>query len=128
MLALTVRGLVARKTRGVLTALAVFLGVAMIAGTLMLTDSVNNSFDNIFSESNSGVDVSIKTKETIEDSRGAPPPAFDAEVLESVQAVDGVAEAAGGIFDPTVSVLDEKGKRVGTPGPPHFAVSVVPDR
>jgi putative ABC transport system permease protein len=128
MLALTLRGVVARKMRAFLTGLAVFLGVAMIAGTLMLTDSVNNSFDNIFSESNSGVDVSIKTKETIEDSRGAAPPAFDAGVLESVQAVDGVAEAAGGIFDPTVSVLDEKGKRVGTPGPPHFAISVVPDR
>lgn len=128
MFALTVRGLVARKTRGVLTALAVFLGVAMIAGTLMLTDSVNNSFDNIFAESNSGVDVSIKTKETIEDSRGALPPAFDAAVLERVQAVEGVAEAAGGIFDPTVSVLDEQGKRVGIIGPPHFAVSVVPDR
>ncbi len=128
MFALTVRGVVARKTRGVLTALAVFFGVAMIAGTLMLTDSVNNSFDNIFSESNSGVDVSIKTKETIEDSRGAPPPAFDAGVLEQVQAVDGVADAAGGIFDPTVSVLDEQGERVGIVGPPHFAVSVVPDR
>jgi putative ABC transport system permease protein len=128
MLALTLRGFVARKMRGLLTGLAVFLGVAMIAGTLMLTDSVNSSFDNIFSESNSGVDVSIKTKETIEDSRGALPPAFDAGVLERVQAVDGVAEAAGGIFDPTVSVLDEKGKRVGPTGPPHFAVSVVPDR
>jgi putative ABC transport system permease protein len=128
MLAMTVRGVVARKTRGFLTALAVFLGVAMIAGTLMLTDSVNNSFDSIFSQSNSGVDVSIKTKETIEDSRGAPPPAFDAAVLERVLAVDGVAEAAGGIFDPTVSVLDEQGKRVGIIGPPHFAVSVVLDR
>ena len=128
MFAMTVRGVVARKTRGFLTALAVFFGVAMIAGTLMLTDSVNNSFDDIFSESNSAVDVSIKTRETIEDSRGALPPAFDAAVLESVRAVDGVAEAAGSIFDPTVSVLDEQGQRVGLTGPPHFAVGAVPDR
>jgi putative ABC transport system permease protein len=128
MLALTLRGVVARKLRGVLTGLAVFLGVAMIAGTFMLTDSVNTSFDNIFSESNSGVDVSVKTRETIEDSRGALPPAFDAAVLDRVRAVDGVEEAAGGIFDPTVSVLDEQGRRVGPTGPPHFAISVVPDR
>ncbi len=128
MFALTVRGLVARKLRGFLTALAVFLGVAMIAGTLMLTDSVNSSFDDIFAESTSAVDVSIKTQETIEDSRGALPPAFDAGVLESVRAVDGVAEAAGSIFDPTVSVLDEQGQRVGVVGPPHFAVGAVPDR
>lgn len=128
MLALTLHGVVARKVRGILTALAVFFGVAMIAGTMMLTDSVNNSFDDIFSESNSGIDVSVKTRETIEDSRGALPPAFDAGVLASVLAVDGVAEAAGTIFDPTASVLDETGQRVGPTGPPHFATSVVPER
>ena len=49
MASLTVRGLLARKLRVSLTALAVFFGVAMIAGTLMLTASVNRSFDDIFS-------------------------------------------------------------------------------
>jgi putative ABC transport system permease protein len=127
MLALTLRGIGARKVRGVLTALAVFFGVAMIAGTLMLTDSVNNSFDDIFAASNSGIDVSIKTKETIEDSRGAPPPPFDEAVLERVLAVDGVAEASGYVFDPTISVLGADGERVGPAGPPHFAAAVLPD-
>ena len=42
---MTLRGIGARKTRSILTALSVFFGVAMIAGTLMLTDSVNSSFD-----------------------------------------------------------------------------------
>ena len=45
---MTLRGIGARKTRSILTALSVFFGVAMIAGTLMLTDSVNSSFDDIF--------------------------------------------------------------------------------
>ena len=128
MLKLTLRGIRARKTRSILTALSVFFGVAMIAGTLMLTDSVNSSFDDIFADVNSGVDVSVSTRETIEDSRDALPPAFSEDVLEQIRAVDGVAEASGSIFDPTVSVLDEQGERVGADGSPHFAGSVVSDR
>ena len=128
MLKMTLRGISARRTRSILTGLAVFFGVAMIAGTLMLTDSVNSSFDDIFTDVNSGVDVSVSTRETIEDSRGALPPPLDEAVLEDVRAVAGVADAAGSVFDPTVSVLDENGDRVGTSGPPHFAGSVVPER
>ncbi len=128
MLAVTLRGLAARKLRSTLTALAVFFGVAMIAGTLMLTDSVNSSFDQIFADANAGVDVSVTKKETIEDSRGGLPPAFDDAVLDEVRTVDGVADAAGGVADPTVSVLDEQGERVGPTHPPHIATSVLPDR
>lgn len=128
MLKMTLRGMRARKTRSILTALSVFFGVAMIAGTLMLTDSVNSSFDDIFADVNSGVDVSVSTRETIEDSRQALPPAFSDDVLDEIRAVDGVAEASGSVFDPTVSVLDEQGERVGADGPPHFAGSVVADR
>jgi putative ABC transport system permease protein len=128
VLRLTLRGLTARKLRGVLTTLAVFFGVAMIAGTLMLTDTVNSSFDSIFVDAKQGVDVSVKTTETIEDSRDGQPPAFEAAMLEEVEAVPGVAEAAGSIFDPTLAILDDAGERIGPQGPPHFAVSVVPDR
>ena len=128
MLKMTLRGIGARRTRSILTALSVFFGVAMIAGTLMLTDSVNGSFDDIFVDINSGTDVSVTTRETIEDSRGALPQAFDELVLDEVRAAAGVAEAAGSVFDPTVSVLDEQGARVGPDGPPHFAGSVLPER
>ena len=128
MLKMTLRGISARRTRSILTALAVFFGVAMIAGTLMLTDSVNGSFDDIFADVNSGVDVSVSTRETIEDSRSALPPAFGEGALEDIRAADGVAEAAGSIFDPTVSVLDEQGERVGPTGPPHFVASILPER
>ena len=46
-----------------------------------------------------------------------------------MQGVDGVAEAAGSIFDPTAAILDEKGERIGiSGGAPHFVASVDPDR
>jgi putative ABC transport system permease protein len=128
MFRLTVRGLTARKLRGVLTALAVFFGVAMIAGTLMLTDTVNNSFDDIFTSANRHVDVTVKPKETVKDSRGGAPPAFEQSLLPKVEAVGGVAEAAGSIFDPSIAILNKKGKRIGPLGPPHFAASIVPER
>jgi len=75
MLRLTLRGLTARKLRGAMTALAIFFGVAMVAGTLMLTDTINNSFDDIFQSANERTDVTVKPTETVEDSRGGEPPA-----------------------------------------------------
>jgi hypothetical protein len=42
------RGLLGRKLRTVLTALAIVLGVAMISGTYVLTDSIDRAFDAIF--------------------------------------------------------------------------------
>lgn len=129
MLGLAARNLTARKLRALSTALAVFFGVAMVAGTLMLSGSVNRSFDQLFAEAYAGIDVSVKQRAEIRGDFGyVPTPGFDAGVLEAVRAVDGVATAAGAIGDPTITVLDEDGERIGPPagGPPHIAVSPLP--
>jgi putative ABC transport system permease protein len=128
MLKLAIRGLAARKVRASLTALAVFLGVAMVAGTLILTDTINNSFDDIFESANEHTDVTVKPTETVEDSRGGEPPAFPADLLSKVRSVNGVAEAAGSIFDYTIAILEGDGDRIGPMGPPHIAASTVPAR
>src|SRR4029078_8544798 len=73
-------------------------------------------------------DVTVKPKEAVEDTRGGEPPAFSAGLLQTVKRTDGVAEAAGSIFDPTIAILDEHNKRIGPQGPPHIAASVVPAR
>ena len=44
-------GLLGRKLRAALTAIAIVLGVAMISGTYVLTDTIDQAFDTIFSES-----------------------------------------------------------------------------
>jgi putative ABC transport system permease protein len=128
VLSLTLRGLAARKLRAALTALAIFFGVAMIAGTLMLTDTIDKSFDDIFKSANKHTDVTVKPAETVEDSRGGDPPAFGAQLLSKVRRVNGVAQASGAIFDSTIAILDAKGKRIGPHGPPHIAASTVPAR
>jgi putative ABC transport system permease protein len=128
MLFLALRGLAARKLRAFLTALAIFFGVAMVAGTLILTDTINGEFDSIFASANERTDVTVKPTETVEDSRGAEPPPFSEDLLSKTKQVDGVDDAAGTIFDYSIAILGDDGKRIGPTGPPHIAASVVPER
>jgi len=120
----TLRGLWGRKLRAGLTMLAVLLGVALMAGSYVLTDTINASFDDIFQETSQGIDVAVVPKEPVE-REGGEPPGFEASLLEKVRAVEGVRVAEGAIFD-TVSILGEDGEPIQTGGAPNFAASVQP--
>jgi putative ABC transport system permease protein len=129
---LALRGLVAHKLRAGLTAIAILFGVAMIAGTLMLSDSVNRSFDDIFASASEGIDVSVRVNEEIEAGFDVPESgaALPESTLAKVESVDGVEKASGGVADATsVAILDENGDRIGPPqgGPPHIVNSVQPE-
>ncbi|MEA2192767.1 MAG: putative transport system permease protein [Solirubrobacteraceae bacterium] len=104
------RGLRARPLRTALTALAVVLGVAMIAGTYIFTDTINRSFADVFSQANSGTDVAIVAEKVDEDFFSDPPP-LDERLVARVRAVDGVASAAGAVFG-SVSIRKRDGDPV----------------
>jgi putative ABC transport system permease protein len=70
MLRVALRGFGARRMRVALTALSVALGVALIAGTYILTDTINHSFDKIFQNANAHTDVALSPKETFKDDGG----------------------------------------------------------
>jgi putative ABC transport system permease protein len=128
MLGLAVRNFSARKFRALSTALAVFFGVAMVAGTLLLTDSVNRSFDELFTEVNEEIDVTVRSNVAVEGEFGeAPVSGFDESVLDTVRKAPGVATAEGVIADSTITILGDDGERIGPPqgGPPHIAASTV---
>jgi putative ABC transport system permease protein len=130
MLRLAARNLTSRKLRTLSTALAVFFGVAMIAGTLMLSDAVNRSFDDIFATVNEGIDVTVRAQTEVEDFGYSPNRGVREELLDDVRAIDGIVRAEGAIADAEVlAILDEEGDRVGPPqgGPPHIAASVLPE-
>jgi putative ABC transport system permease protein len=132
VLGLAVRGLVAHKLRASLTAVAILFGVAMIAGTLMLSDSVNQSFDDIFATTTQGIDVDVRAKQEIETGFDLPESgaALPEGLIKKVEAVDGVESASGGIADSaSIAILDENGDRIGPPqgGPPHIVNSVAPE-
>lgn len=116
------RGLLARRTRLVLTALAVALGVMLMSGTFVFTDSFNRSFERIFETSYANVDVVVTPGDAGESVDGEEPP-MPASVLERVRAVDGIEEAEGGIFSFGVVYLDKDGERIGGQGPPSFIAS-----
>ncbi|MEA2192634.1 MAG: putative transport system permease protein, partial [Solirubrobacteraceae bacterium] len=104
------RGLRARPLRTALTALAVVLGVAMIAGTYIFTDTINRSFTDVFAQANSGTDVVIGPKKIDEDFDSDPPP-LDESLVQRVAAVDGVASASGAVFR-DVSIRKPDGDQV----------------
>jgi putative ABC transport system permease protein len=127
MLALVLRGFVQRKLRVLLTAIAIALGVALMAGTYVLTDTINHSFAGIFSSANKGNDVVITPTETLgRETRSEVSPITD-RLLAQVRGIAGVAEASGSVFSPA-TFLDLHGKRLTKGGAPAFVGSQSPKR
>jgi len=91
------KGYRARKLRVVLSLLAVALGVALIAGTYVLTDTINHSFDKLFRTANQRVDVAVTPHETIKTDNGgtSATPTIPESVLRRIQGVPGVERAVG---------------------------------
>ena len=59
MIKVALKGLAGRKVRALLTALAVVIGVSMVSGTFVLTDTMQKAFDGIFDESYEGTDAVV---------------------------------------------------------------------
>ena len=118
------RGLFARKLRLVLTALAVALGVTLIAGTYVFTDTINRSFDKIFTQSAKGTDASVTPRKTIDTSNnGGTQPTVSPTLLAAVRKQPGVQSADGSVFD-AGTILGKDGKRIGAGGAPNFIASI----
>lgn len=99
----TVRGLFAKKFRLVLTSIAIVLGVAFMAGTFVLTDTLGSVFDNLFANTTKGVDAVVRSKEPFKASNQQgggeqTRPPVPASLLEVVDGVDGVALAQGNLL------------------------------
>src|SRR3981081_987523 len=127
MLSLVLRGFMQRKLRVLLTGIAIALGVALMAGTYILTDTINTSFAGIFSVANQGHDVvTTQTQQLRRDTRSQTSPITE-QMLAQVRGTPGVAEAAGSIFTPG-TFLDVHGKRLTNGGAPAFVASETPKR
>jgi putative ABC transport system permease protein len=93
---IAIRGLLARKLRLALSALAVALGVTLIAGTYIFTDTITQSFDNIFTQSNKGTDVALSPNNDLAGDDDPPP--IPGSVVKAVQKVPGVSIVEGSVF------------------------------
>jgi putative ABC transport system permease protein len=120
------RGLLSRKLRTALTAIAIVLGVAMISGTYVLTDSIREAFDRIFTDSRQGANVIITGKSAFDlgDQTGTSAPTFDESLLEKVRKLPGVAAAEGGVNSESTQLIDENGKAIVFGGAPNLGFSI----
>lgn len=116
MLRTALLGVIAHRFRLFATALAVALGVAFTAGTLVLTDTVTRTFDNLFGDIYRDTDVVVRGPEQFEGPQGtgAQRPRVDAAVLEAVRDVDGVEVAEGQVLG-YARLVGKDGEALGNP-------------
>jgi putative ABC transport system permease protein len=112
----TIKGLIAHKLRLFAVALAVTLGVAFMAGTLALTDTVTKTFDDLFGDVYKGTDAVVRGKPIFEGPTGVGTQRgrVDESLLAAVREVPGVAEAQGGVFG-YARLIGKNGEALGNP-------------
>src|SRR5436305_3773946 len=129
MLAVALKGLAARKLRAALTGLAIVLGVAMISGTYVLTDTINNGFNTIFQTQYKNADAIISGKAPFSNGGNGnqiETPTFPDTVLAKVRVLPDVAFAAGSVQSQNVSLVDSRGKLISASNAPRLGFSLDP--
>jgi putative ABC transport system permease protein len=121
---LALKSLWARKVRALGTTFAVIIGVAFVAGSFILTDTIFAAFDEIFSESLSGTSVVVTAENPVEQDNGEVP-TISAKLLPRIQKTPGVKLAAGAIFTPG-GFFDSEGDKIGNKFAPKFISSTLP--
>jgi putative ABC transport system permease protein len=126
MLRVTFRGLWARKVRLLLSAIAVVLGVAMVSGTYVLTDTIGNAFENLFASVNRNTSVAVRGTTGSGFSNtdaNADRSALPASLLAKVQAVPGVRDADPNVSGTAQIINPANNKPVSNAGAPGIGVN-----
>ena len=118
----TLQGLLGRKMRTALTALSIVLGVAMVSGTFILTDTMKKAFDDLFQGTYKNAGAVISGKEIV---KGAAKSTVPESLQTKVAAQSDVESASGAIFDISgtsdfVKLIDRNGKQLGSTQQPNF--------
>ena len=128
MTKVALRGLMGRKTRAFLTAFAIILGVAMVSGTFVLTDTIKSAFGTVFQQAYKNADAVITGKSAIGTGgsggggNGPEIPTLPASLLTQVQGLPEVSLASGGIAD-QAQLVGHNGKVISVGGAPGLAFS-----
>jgi putative ABC transport system permease protein len=116
------KGLSGRKLRAFLTAFAIVLGVAMVSGAFVLTDTMKKAADSLTAASYEGIDAVVTGKAAFDSDADwqRTPPVSD-RLVARVQGVPEVDAAVGTVMD-QAKLVNAKGKVIGQP--PNFAVGI----
>src|SRR5204862_285960 len=115
MISVALKGLLGRKTRAILTALAIVLGTGMASATFIFTDTLNHAFDGVFSAPYEQSSVVVSGKQIV--TGAANTPSVPASLVARIRTVAGVEAASGGFLFATVKLVGANGKAIGNGGP-----------
>src|SRR5919204_2416181 len=117
MFKIALQSLLARKLRLVTTALAVILGVAFTAGTLVLTDTMSSIFNDLSAGVYKNTDAVVRAKAVFNgpNQMGEQRPNIGASLVPGLSQVPGVAAAEGSVLGYT-RLIGKDGKPIGNPG------------
>ena len=116
------KGILGRKARLILTSLAVILGTSFLAGTSVFSDTLNRTFDNLFSDVFKNVDAYVRSTQVIEADFGQEErQRISADLVSIVESVPGVRDASPDI-QAFARIIGKDGKPIGSggQGPPTF--------
>lgn len=118
-----IKGILAHKFRIVLTSIAVVLGVSFMTGTLVLSDTISRTFDNLITNVNGGLSAQVRAKSAFKDEQGQEQRnRIDASLLDIVRKVPGVKDAEISVTGFAVIVgPNGKGLNASGNGPPPLA-------
>ncbi|MGN9758806.1 ABC transporter permease [Streptomyces sp. SD31] len=125
---LSVSSLRAHRRRFAGTFLAVFLGVAFLAGTLVMGDTLRAGFDTMFGNATSGTDAVVRSADAITtpgESEGVREP-VDTDLESTIEKVPGVAAVAPNIQG-AGQLVGRNGDPIGGQGPPTLAGNWIAD-
>lgn len=105
----------ARKYRLVSTSLSVLVGVAFLAGSMVLLDTIGRTFDDLFATINENLDANVRAREVIEGDFFDIRDRIDDGLLDEVLAVEGVAAADVNV-EGFAQLVDKEGQPMGNPG------------
>jgi putative ABC transport system permease protein len=119
----TLANLRAHRLRLTLTALSIVLGVAFVTGTLIFTDTLHNTFDQLFSGVYGKISVQVRQPSPVNDQYGdkafIPMPM---SILPEVAHLPGVAAAEGSVSG-FAQLVDQHNKAITTDGAPTIGSS-----
>ena len=117
MFRVIMRGLLARKFRLFATALAVTLGVAFMAGTMVLTDTIGHTFNDLSTGVYKGTDAEVRAKAAFSGPAmggGDQRPLISDSLVQSLRRVPGVAADEGSAMG-YARLTGKNGKALGNP-------------
>jgi putative ABC transport system permease protein len=127
------KSLLARKVRLLLTATAIVLGVGFMAGTYVLTDTLNAAFGDLFTQTTRGVDVQVQGVAAFNAENSGPGGGGGQErapvpeaVASAVSRVAGVKTVIGNVQGYAQLVDPATGKAITTGGAPTIGSSWTP--